>query len=111
DGEIVQAQMGLVAHRIKAQMERVLEPSNDAPQTTLAALSTYLAKRGGAEAGSTAKYYGRILEQKGDHEPTFPDVFKVSDAAGAGNGGVVGADREGRADLGCRDTPKPTKLA
>jgi len=106
DGEIVQAQMGLVAHRFKAQMQRVSEqPSGDAPQSSVTALNNYLAKRGGTLAGSTAKYYGRILEQRGDREPTFPDVFKVSNAGGAEQWCLVRVNADGPADVRCRDIP------
>src|SRR5262249_33714957 len=106
DGEIVQASMGLVSHRIKARMERVTEPpAQDVPRDSLAALNAYfddlasrsvrgkyfeddvytamkkaVATRAYPHAGFSAKYYGRILEQKGGQEPTFPDVFKVSNA-------------------------------
>ena len=92
--------MGLVIHRFKAQMERVpQQPSSDVPQSSLVALNDYLTKRGGAHAGSAAKYFGRILEQKGDHEPAFPDVFKVSNAANAQQWCLVRCKRSGGCPL------------
>ncbi|HEX3808391.1 MAG TPA: hypothetical protein VHW02_01730 [Rhizomicrobium sp.] len=103
EGEIVQAQMGLVAHRIKANMERVpQQQATDAPQSSLTALNDYLAKRS-AQAGFNAKYFGKILEQKGDVR-TFPDVFKVSDATGAEQWCLVLADVT-PADIRCRNIP------
>ena len=107
DGEIVQASMGLVSHRIKAKMERVPEqPTSDAPQLSLAALNNHFddPKRAAPHAFSE-KYFGRILEQKGDHEPTFPDVFKVRVAGSAEQWCLVRADAGGPADVRCRDIP------
>jgi hypothetical protein len=131
DGEIVQASMGLVSHRFKAKMERVLEPpAADVPQASVAVLNNYfddlasgsirekyyeddvtrtmkkaVAKRAYPHAGFTAKYFGRILEEKAGHEPTFPDVFKVSNAGNEAQWCLVRVDAQGLADVRCRNIP------
>ena len=130
-GEIVQASMGLVSHRFKANMERVSEqPSEIVPQAGLTVLNNYfddlasrsirekyyeddvyrsmkkaVATRAWPHAGFTAKYFGEILEQKGGHEPTFPDVFKVSTSGRAEQWCLARVDAENLADVRCRDIP------
>ncbi|HXC57376.1 MAG TPA: hypothetical protein VNU97_18900 [Rhizomicrobium sp.] len=129
DGEIVQASMGLVSHRFKAKMERASEPpAKDAPQASLAVLNNYFddlasrsirekyyeddvykamkkaaAKRAYPHAGFAMKYFGKILEEKAGHAPTFPDVFKVSNAENAEQWCLVRIDAEGLADVRCRE--------
>lgn len=129
DGEIVQASMGLVSHRFKAKMERVSElPGADVPQDSLAVLNNYfddlasrsvrekyyeddvyramkssIAKRTYSHAGFTLKYFGRILEEKAGHEPTFPDVFKVSNAENTEQWCLVRVDAARLADVRCHD--------
>lgn len=131
DGEIVQASMGLVRHRFKAKMERVAEqPATAVPQNSLAVLNNYfddlaaksirgkyyendvynamkkaVATRTYSHAGFAAKYFGKILEEKAGHAPTFPDVFKVSNAANAEQWCLVRVDAEGLADVRCGDIP------
>jgi hypothetical protein len=130
DGEIVQTQMGLVAHRIKANMERVSEQSaKDVPQASADVLNNYFddlasgsvrekyyeddvykamkmaaVKHATPRAGFSAKYFGTILEQKGDVR-TFPDVFKVSDAGSADQWCLVRVDADRLADVRCREIP------
>lgn len=107
DGEIVQASMGMVSHRIKATMERVPEePAADAPPLSLAALANHFDDPKRATPHTLSEtYFGRILEQKGDHEPTFPDVFKVSITESAEQWCLVRADGAGPPDVRCRDIP------
>ena len=131
DGEIVQASMGLVSHHFKTEMERVSEqPAGDVPQASLTIVNNYfddlasqsirdryyendvyksmkkaVAKGAWLHAGFTAKYFGRILEQKAGGEPTFPEVFKVSNARNAEQWCLVRVDGEGLADVRCRDIP------
>lgn len=81
-------------------MERVSAPTMEAPQDSLRVLTNYFAKRADPNAGFTAKYYGKILEQKGEVR-TFPDVFNVSNDAE--HWCLVRA--EGPADVRCRDIP------
>lgn len=128
DGEIVQASMGLVAHRFKAKMERVTEPkAGDAPQASLTVLNAYfddlasgsvrgkyyedavyramkktVASHLYSLAGFTARYFGKILEEKG-HGPTFLDVFKISNAENAEQWCMVRVDADGLADVRCHD--------
>jgi hypothetical protein len=129
DGEIVQASMGMVGHRFKAKMERVTDqPAPPAPPDSLKVLTAYfadlasrtirekyyeddvatamkkaLAKAAEPQTGQDLKYYGRILEQKGDHPPTFPDVFKV--AGTTEQWCLVRVDEKGLADVRCREIP------
>ncbi|HEX3652930.1 MAG TPA: hypothetical protein VHU18_08920 [Rhizomicrobium sp.] len=130
DGEIVQAQMGLVSHRIKAKMERLPEQSAAvAPQDSAAVVNNYFADLASksmrekyyeddvyasmkkamaapafSHAGFSPRYFGRILDQKGDVR-TFPDVFKVSNAEGAAQWCLVRVDAKGLADVHCRAIP------
>lgn len=127
-GEMIQAQMGLVAHRFKAKMERVsAQPIEDAPQKSLAVLNNYfddlasksirekfyedsvyrsmkkaVAKRAYPHIGFTVKYFGKILEDKG-HGATYPDVFKVSNGGKTEQWCLVRVDAEGLADVRCSD--------
>ncbi|HXL98379.1 MAG TPA: hypothetical protein VN932_00500 [Rhizomicrobium sp.] len=131
DGEIVQASMGLTSHRFKAKMERVSEqPAKDVPQDSLTVLNNYfddLASKSVREryyedgvyrsmkkavamhayphVGFALKYFGKILEEKAGHAPTFPDVFKVSNAESAEQWCLVRVDAEGLADIRCREIP------
>lgn len=131
DGAIVQASMGLVSHRFRAKMERVTEqPAKNVPQDSLRALNNYFddlasrsirekyykedvytamkkaaAKHGYPHAGFAVKYFGRILEEKAGHAPTFPDVFKVSNAENAERWCLVRIDAQDLADVRCRDIP------
>ncbi len=128
DGEMIQAQMGIVSHRFKAKMERVSDqPAKDAPQPSLAVLNNYfddlasrsirekyyedgvyrsmkkaVAKRAYSHVEFTVKYFGKILEDKG-HGATFPDVFKVSNGEKAEQWCLVRVDAEGLADVRCSD--------
>lgn len=128
DGEIIQAQMGLVSHRFKAKMERVsAQPAEDTPQQSLAVLNNYfddlasksirekyyedsvyrstkkaVAKRAYPHVGFTVRYFGKILEDKG-HGATYPDVFKVSDGEKTEQWCLVRVDAEGLADVRCGD--------
>lgn len=127
DGEIIQAQMGIVNHRFKAKMERVSDqPANAAPPQRLAVLNNYLddlasksirekyyedevyrsmkkavANRAYPRAGIAVKYFGAILEDRG-HGATFPDVFKVSNGE-TGQWCLVRVDAEGLADVRCSE--------
>lgn len=130
DGELTQASMGLITHRFRAKMERVLDaPAKDAPKDSVTVLKTYfddLASRSIHEnfyendvyrsmkktanesawprAGFATKYFGRILEDKG-RGATFPDVFKVSSAEGNERWCLVRIDAAGLADVRCREIP------
>jgi hypothetical protein len=121
--------MGLVSHRFKARMERVQEPmTTGVPQASLTVLNNYfddlasksvrekyyedgvsksmkkaVAGHAYSHAGFTAKYFGKILEQKAGHEASFPDVFKVSNAENAERWCLVRIDAEGLADVRCHD--------
>jgi hypothetical protein len=130
DGEIVQASMGVLVRRIRAKMERVTDqPAGVAPQESVAVINNYFtdlaagsvrenyyeedvfrrmkqtpADRAALGTGLTVKYFGRILEDKG-HGPTFPDVFKVSNAANAAQWCLVRRDAQGLADVRCTAIP------
>ncbi|HEX3942550.1 MAG TPA: hypothetical protein VHW69_00540 [Rhizomicrobium sp.] len=99
-GEIIQAQMGIIIHRFKANMERVSGPAMEAPQESLRALTKYFVERADPHARFVVKYYGKILEQKGGVQ-SFPDIFKVLN--GAEHWCLVRA--EGPANVRCRDIP------
>jgi hypothetical protein len=62
-------------------------------------------KRPYPHAGFTEKYFGKILEEKAGREPTFPDVFKISNAANETQWCLVRVDAQGLADVRCRDIP------
>jgi hypothetical protein len=128
DGEIIQAQMGLVSHRFKARMERVsAQPVEDAPQQSLTVLNNYfddlasksirekyyedsvyrsmkkaVAKRAYPHVGFTVEYFGKILEDKG-HGATYPDVFKVSNGEKTEQWCLVRVDAQGLVDVRCSD--------
>ena len=127
DGEIIQAQMGMVSHRFKAKMERVsAQSAKDAPQQNLAVLNNYfddlasksirekyyedgvyrsmkkaVAKRAYPH-GYTLNYFGKLLEDKGQGA-TYPDVFKVSNGEKTEQWCLVRVDAEGLADIRCSD--------
>jgi hypothetical protein len=128
DGEIIQAQMGMVSHRFKAKMEHVsAQPAKDAPQQSLAVLNNYfddlasksirekyyedgvyqsmkkaVAKRAYPHVEFTLNYFGKLLEDKG-HGATYPDVFKVSNGEKTEQWCLVRVDAEGLADVRCSD--------
>ena len=127
-GEIIQAQIGIVEQRFKANMVRVSnQPGGDAPPASLAVLNTYfddltsgsihekyyegdvvkamkaaIAKGAYAHAGFSANYFGKIVEQKGNGPALLLDVFKVSNAANAEQWCMVRVDAENLADVRCR---------